>query len=231
MPARDRPMPGHPRVAETTARRKDRDAQGRAGRDHPRAQLPASRNPGYRRQARGLARSEPLRRLGEREDDHLLRRSLHGRDGGHPLSRENGHSARADGGLPDGGHDVRGGSRRAQEEASRRGRRHLRELDRRGEGRDGHLLHLGERGARRRVGAGGKEDHLRPRQISRRLGGRADRQRDDPLAGLLPDAPEDTSRAYRASSGRFIPAPSSWCTPRSIPRSPRSPTSCSARGE
>ncbi len=80
--------------------------------------------------------------------DRLLRRPLHGRDGGDPQPREDRADPRPRRRLLARRVDHRRAAARVEGGASRRGRRLLRQHDRRGEGRERLLLHVGQRGRR-----------------------------------------------------------------------------------
>ena len=151
------------------------------------------------------------------------RRPLHGRDGEDPESRQDG---------PDSGPARRLLARRVHHRRRRapaapalpgRAGRHLRQHLRRGEGRVGHLLHLRQRGRRRRV-ARRRQGHLPARPVPRALGRLADRRRDDPLgrqlhgaralhgraAARLPRGPSRASASSRTRNARRT------CSPRRI---------------
>ena len=72
------------------AARGDPRARARAQRGHPRPQLPGARGPGRGRLRRRLARPLAPGGRDRRGGDRLLRRPLHGRDGGDPLARQDG---------------------------------------------------------------------------------------------------------------------------------------------
>ena len=74
--------------------RRDRAAEARAQRGHPRALLPEARDPGPRRFRRRQPRSVAQGGGDRRRRDRLLRRPLHGRDGEDPVAREDRHPAR-----------------------------------------------------------------------------------------------------------------------------------------
>ena len=83
--------------------------------------------------------------------DRLLRRALHGRDGLDPLPRQARADPRPRRRLLAGRLDHRRAAARVEGQAPRRGRRHVRQHDRRGQGRDRLLLHLGQRRRGRRA--------------------------------------------------------------------------------
>ena len=153
---------GTPGAAEVRAARR------RAGRRPPRAQLPGPGDPGRRRPRRRLARAVPDRRGQRRRDDRLRRRALHGRDGQDPGAGEDGAGPGREGRLLAGRHDHRRPAARVEGRAPRRRRRRLREHDRRGEGRDRHLLHVVQRGRGRRVDPGRPRGAVPARPVPRR---------------------------------------------------------------
>ena len=187
--------PVGPRGAHPHGRRGARARRGAERRD-PRPQLPGARGAG-RGPLRGrLARPVAPRGRHGRRRDRLLRRPLHGRDGVDPLARQDRPPARPRRRLLARRLDHRGPAPRVEGQAPGRDRRHVREHDRRGEGGDRLLLHVGERGAgggahlpraRRRhrdpVRAGhvaGRVRRAHDREADARLGRRVPRARRDP---------------------------------------------------
>ncbi len=86
--------------------------------------------------------------------------------------------------------------------ASRRGRRLVREHDRRGEGRERLLLHVGEREVGDRRDPGGAGDPLPPGHVPRPLAREGHRAEADDLAGRVPRPRRDPARRHRALAGR-----------------------------
>ena len=92
---------------------------------------------------------------GEGRGHPLLRRGFHGGDRRDPLPGQEGSRARSARRLPDGEHGQRARAPRAESAASSRARGLLRQQQRGGEGRERHLLHLGQRRPGRPQPAGG----------------------------------------------------------------------------
>ena len=104
------------------------------------------------------------------------------------------------------GLDHRAAAARLEGKAPGRHRRHVREHDRRGEGRDRLLLHVGERGrrraahlrrARRRHG-----DPVRPGHVARRLRREDDRAAHARVGRRVPRARRHPPRRHRRRAGR-----------------------------
>ncbi len=217
---RDGGSPGSPaRALRRSVAGGDRAALGRgprarrgAQRRDPRPQLPAARGPGRGRPHGGLAR--PLARgSGHRRGrDRVLRRPLHGRDRLDSLSREDRADRRSRRRLLAVGVDHGRPASPVEGRAPGGVGGHVRQHLGRGEGRDGLLLHVGERGpggrahlarARRRHG-----DPLRPRHVAGLV--RRPRDRADRRSGALRAVPRlgrRVPRARRASGPRTSTAP------------------------
>ena len=155
--------------AQGPAHRRDQPAQAGAERRHPGAQLPGARDLPRRRGLQGRLPGSGAGGAGHgRGRDRVLRRALHGRDGQDPEPRANGpHPGPGRGLLPVGEHHGRGRSP-TQGAPPRRAGRHLREHAGLHQGRVGHLLHVGQRGAGRGGGGGARRlgpGHLPARRV------------------------------------------------------------------
>ena len=126
-------------------------AEARAQRRHPRAQLPDAGNlPRRRRHRRRLAGAGARGGEDRRRGDRPGRRALHGRDRQDPQSRQDRADPRPAGRLLARRLDHRRRRAPAAPALPRRAGRHLRQHLGRGEGRERHLLHLGQRQEGRR---------------------------------------------------------------------------------
>ena len=188
-------------------------ARARARRGDPRPQLPGARGPGRGRLRGRLA--GPLAPGGgrRRRRDRLLRRALHGRDGGDPLAREDRAAARPRRRLLARRLDHRRRAARLEGAAPRRRGGHVREHHRRGEGRDRLLLHLLERGpggrahlarARRR-----HRDPVRPGHVPRRLRREGHRPADERVDRRVPRARGHPPERHRRGARGATRAPTS----------------------
>ena len=125
-----------------------------------------------------------------RRRDRLLRRPLHGRDGLDPLAGEDRPAPGHRRGLLARRLDHRRPAARVEGEAPRRGRRDVRQHDRRGEGGDRLLRHVVQRGRGRRAhlprARRGHRDPVRPGHVPRRLRREDDRQADARLGRRVP---------------------------------------------
>ena len=147
--------------------------------------------------------------------DRVLRRALHGRDGVDPVAGEDRPAARPRRRLLAGRLDHRRPAARLEGQVPRRDRRDVRQHDRRGEGGDRLLLHVGQRRQGRRAhlprARRGHGDPVRPGHVPRRLRGEADRPQDARLGRRVPRArrhpPARHRRDARRAPGRRLPHP------------------------
>ena len=134
-------------------------------------------------------------------DDRLLRRPLHGRDGGDPQPGEDGPPPRPRRRLLARRLDRRRAAARVEGAAPGRGRRVLREHDRRGEGGERLLLHVGEREVGDRGDPAGAGDPLPAGHVPRPLAREGDRPQADDLARRVPRPRGHPPRRHRALAG------------------------------
>ncbi len=165
---------------------------------------------GRRRLRRRFARPLAQGRGRGGRGDRVLRRALHGRDGLDPVPGEDRADPRPRRRVFARGFDRRRAADRLEGAVSGGSGRDVREHDRRGEGADRLLLHVGERGGRRqahlRDTGRGHRDPVRPRHVAGRVCGEGARQ-DECTCGTA------SATSTRASARRT-----------SRPRAPRTPT-------
>ncbi len=208
------PRAGDRMAAPRRGHRRDPQAEARAERGHPGAQLSDPRHlPHRRRHHRRLSRAGARGGAHRRRGHRAGRGAFHGRDGEAVEPGEDRADPRSRGRLLARRLDHRGGCPPDAGAPSRRADRHLCQHLGRGEGGKRHLLHLGQRQEDHR-GVGRAQGHHAARRIPRAQHRGPDQGRDHRLEGPLrgaralhaggyPQPAREPSRHHRAGASRM----------------------------